>query len=274
MIVRPPFVSSVTFSLRTLSAAVLLFVSLSQWLNTPSVGAQTPFPVGVLDVHEPSGLAPPPANAVPGYHLTYLNDFGHQGLPHGWYAFTGTAGGIPTDRFSAHHVIVTQGLLRLKTYRDPSNSNHWTTAGLCQCLHHFTYGAVFVRSRVTGPGVNAVELLWPSSNTWPPEIDFNEDLFKTDLTTATVHWQGNHTNFHILRINMLRWHTWGVIWTPTHVIFTVDGRPWHEFAASALIPHIPMNLDFEQTVKCPSPKTCPLAPSSMLIDWVAEYQPN
>ena len=271
---RPLSFVPTSSSVRVLTALALVVSSILVTLNVPPVGAQTPYPVGLADRHEPSGFAPPPVNVIPGYHLTYVNDFNHRGLPYGWYPFTGRAGGIPTDRFSASHVDVAQGLLRLKTYRDPGNANRWTTAGLCQCLHHFTYGAVFVRSRVTGVGVNSVELLWPSSNNWPPEIDFNEDLFKTNLTTATVHWAGNQTNFRILRINMLQWHTWGVIWTPTHVIFTVDGRPWHEFSGSAFIPHVAMNLDFEQTVKCPSSTSCPLAPASLLIDWVAEYSPN
>ncbi|MDH2903649.1 MAG: glycoside hydrolase family 16 protein [Actinomycetota bacterium] len=219
-------------------------------------------------------MAPPPANALANYHLTYVNDFNQTHLPRGWYPFTGVAGGDPTDQFSAHHLIVAQGLLRLKTYRDPSNSNAWTTAGLCQCGRPFTYGAVFVRSRQIGSAVNSAELLWPNDNSWPPEIDFNEDLFRTKFTTATIHWTGNQTNFHVLKIDVSRWHTYGVVWTPLFILFTVDGRPWHEFAVPTSIPHQPMNVDFEQRVNCPSPKYCPRQPSALLIDWLVEYKHN
>jgi beta-glucanase (GH16 family) len=172
-------------------------------------------------------------------------------------------------------VIVTQGLLRLRTYRDPAYGDQWTTGGICQCQRHVQYGAFFVRSRITQAGANSDELLWPSNNTWPPEIDFNENLNHLLLTTATTHWgSDNHYQFATLRINMTKWHTWGVIWTPTYVLFVVDGHPWHEFTEAANVPHIPMNLDFEQRAVCPSSFECPTVPSSMVVDWVAEYQPK
>jgi beta-glucanase (GH16 family) len=134
-----------------------------------------------------------------------------------------------------------------------------------------TYGAYFVRSRVTAAGANSVELLWPVSNVWPPEIDFNENLFHLNLATSTTHWAG-HTDFQILKINMLEWHTWGVIWTPTYVLYVVDGHPWHEFTNASGVPHVPMVLDFEQRTTCPSVLRCPNSSSELLIDWVAEFQ--
>ncbi|MBW4077350.1 MAG: glycoside hydrolase family 16 protein [Acidobacteria bacterium] len=238
------------------------------------MSAHTRYPAGIYDSHEPSGMAPPAAHALAGYHLTYVNDFKQPHIPLGWFPFSGLAGGLPTDRFSVNHIQLARGLLQLKTYRDPANSNRWTTAGLCQCGRPFTYGAVFVRSRETSDRVNSVELLWPYDNQWPPEIDFNESMYKSNLTTSTVHWLGNKTDFHVLKIDMLKWHTWGVIWTATHILFTVDGRLWHEFSAPTSIPHLPMRVDFEQRVNCPSKAECPTKPSALQIDWVAEYLPN
>ncbi len=251
-----------------------MVLSLTTWSNVSSVGAQSPYPMGVVNPKEPSGMAPPPPGALPHYHMTYVNDFNQSTMPKGWYPFNGPAGGIASDIFNSRHILFHQGLLQLKTYRDPRNHNRWTTSGLCQCGHPFTYGAVFVRSRETGPNVNSVQLLWPSNNQWPPEIDFNESLYKTNLTTETVHWVGKGENFHILRINLLAWHTWGVIWTPHYILFTVDGHPWHEFAAPSLIPHLPMRVDFEQRVNCPSTSFCPTKPSAMQIDWIAEFGPD
>lgn len=109
---------------------MITVLPLTAWANSTPVGAPTPYPVGLTNYHEPSALAPPPSNALSRYHLTSVNDFKHPGPPYGWYPFTGLAGGIPTDRFSAHHLVVARGLLRLKTYRDPTNANRWTTAGL------------------------------------------------------------------------------------------------------------------------------------------------
>ncbi len=221
-------------------------------------------------------MAPPGADSLKGYSLTYVTDFNAPGLPSGWNLFTGHPGGLPTANFDVHHVHVSGGLLRLETYRDPAYGNEWTTGGLCQCGRPQEYGAFFVRSRLTQGGANSDELLWPWNNaSWPPEIDFNENLNHLDLTSSTTHWGAtNHEDFKSIRINMLKWHTWGVIWTPTYILYVVDGQPWHEFSIAADVPHIPMTLDFEQRAICPSSFQCPTMPSSMLIDWVAEYKSN
>jgi hypothetical protein len=260
--------------LRLTGAAVLVALSLT-W-GSSSSGASSLYPVGTPDRLEPSSMAPPSATAFPGYRLSYVNDFNTAHIPPGWLLFSGHPGGIPTANFSTSHVIVSQGLLQLKTSRDPAFNDRWTTGGLCQCRHPVKYGAFFVRSRITGPGANSVELLWPWNNaSWPPELDFNENLNHLFLTTSTTHWGTvNHAQFDIVRINMLNWHTWGVIWTPTYVLYVVDGHPWHEFSVAGEVPTIPMTLDFEQRALCPSAAECPTAPSALLIDWVAEYRPR
>jgi len=246
-------------------------------LPVPAIDANTvaPFPIGITARWEPSGMAPPTPTALAHYRQTYVTDFNGRVVPPGWDVFGGTPGGDPGGQFDAHHVVVTQGLLRLKVWRDPRYQNRWVTGGLCQCGRPMTYGAFFVRSRVTGVGPNTAELLWPRSNVWPPEIDFNEDLGQVNLTTATLHWTpGNQTEFRILRINMFKWHTWGVIWTPTSVTYVVDGHPWHEVSLAGTIPHIPMDLNFEQRTGCFQGRDCPTQPSAVLIDWVAEYRPT
>ena len=234
-------------------------------------GSAWHYPVGVRDTHEPSAMAPPGPGAMPGYHQTYVEDFNRSRLPRGWGLFAGVPTGDPTGLFSPAHVRVSQGILRLRTYRDPIFHNSWVTGGLCQCDKPLTYGAYFVRSRVTAGGANSTELLWPADNAWPPEIDFNENLFHVNLTTETVHWS-RHSNFHLININMLRWHTWGVIWTPTHIFDIVDGVIWHEDLQRRTVPHVPMVLDFEQRTSCTYVLPCPSRPSAMLVDWVAEYR--
>lgn len=256
---------------RLAGGAALIALSLS-WGSSSAMALPTAtYPVGVANHLEPSNMAPPGVRSLVGYRRSYVNDFTGTRLPQGWDLFAGTPGGDPSGRFNVRHVVVAQGLLQLKVYRDPAYANNWVTGGLCQCARPMTYGAYFVRSRVTGPGVNSVELLWPHNNTWPPEIDFSEDLSHLNLITGAVHWT-NHEDFDIFHINMMDWHTWGVIWTPTYVLYVVDGHPWHEFSAVADVPRIPMVLDFEQRTTCPSSLTCPTQPSAMLIDWIAEYQ--
>jgi beta-glucanase (GH16 family) len=137
------------------------------------------------------------------------------------------------------------------------------------------YGAYFVRSRQTGPGPNEVQLLWPVTNTWPPEIDFNETGASDVKTTETVHWGAQNTMDHgNIQLNMLRWHTWGVVWTPNYVAFIVDGRVWAREITPANIPSVPMDLNLEQRALCTVGRQCPKKNVSMLVDWVAEYIPG
>jgi len=241
----------------------------------PVPAASLPFPVGIPSASEPSGLAPPLPTALAGYRETYVTDFDGRHLPLGWDAFNGVPGGDPGGQFNYRHIVVAQGLLRLKVWQDPDFQNRWVTAGLCNCGHPMLYGAFFVRSRLTGYGPNTAELLWPKAPVWPPEIDFNENLSHLSLTTGTLHWPpGNNTNFQILHINMLRWHTWGVVWTPTSITYTVDGHPWHVATQTGTIPTIAMDVNLEQRTMCAVGRDCPTDPSALLVDWVVQYQEN
>ena len=244
--------------------------------TTTTTAATTAFPVGTTDSSEPSGMAPPGANDFAGYTQTYVQDFTGSSLPSGWFAYGGNPGGDPGAQWALNHVTVGGGLLSLNTYQDPAYNNEWVTGGLCQCGASQTYGAYFVRSRVTGPGPTSVELLWPTV-TWPPEIDFNETDGTTTHSFATTIWSVNGSN-QKLQVNqnfdMTQWHTWGVIWTPTSLKYTIDGRVWGTVTNPAGIPSAAMTLDIQQQTWCSSSWACPTAPASMLVDWVAEYSSN
>jgi len=146
------------------------------------------------------------------------------------------------------------------------------TGGICQCSVSHEYAAYFVRSRVTGAGPTEVELLWPTANTWPPEIDFNETGGSITSTTNSAHYGStNHIVGSRVKIDMTQWHTWGVIWTANEIIYTVDGRVWGEVTGASNISSVPMTLDLEQRQECMEHRQCPTAPESMQVDWVAEY---
>ncbi len=259
-----------------LSGVVLL--ALRSKLPTPTVAPATtirpkiPYPVGIVDPAEPSGRTVPAPNALAGYHRTYATDFGGQSLPGGWAVFTGVPGG--TDgQFAASHVVVANGMLQLHTYQDPAYGNRWTSGGLCQCGRPLLYGAIFVRERLTGPGTNEVNLLWPFNNSWPPEVDFNETGVRWNGTSWTVH-PADRSQFFQRNLggpNLTQWHTFGVIWTPTQLVFTFDGNRWGTYSTVAGIPHQLMTLDLEQRPACRF-GTCTAATQSLLVDWVAEYQ--
>jgi Glycosyl hydrolases family 16 len=239
------------------------------------------YPIGTPQLNEPSLLGPPPSNALHGFHRVYATDFTGSTLPPGWTPFTGVPGGSgSTTKFAASHVAVTGGMLRLATFHDPRYPGFkWTSGGLCQCGHPMTYGAFFVRSRISNAGPNEIELLWPANNQWPPEIDFNESGTRWAATSSTLH-HGTPTNDlriqqNLAGIDLRRWHTWGVVWTPHAITFTVDGQQWgYSINGPGTVPKLAMTLDFEQRPGCVPGLACPSQNQTMLVDWVAEYAPN
>lgn len=256
----------------------VLFAIVSSINSSNHLGATTgitPYPIGVRDAVEPSGEAPPGSNSLAGYRLTYETDFKGSTLPSGWFAFKGVPGGDPQGQFALSHVVVHDGVLELNTWQDPQYQDRWVTGGLCQCGAPKTYGAYFVRSRVTGGGANEVELLWPASNVRPPEIDFNETLGSMTESSSTVHFGATNalTQRHVT-IDMSQWHTWGVIWTATAITYVVDGQVWATVTTPSEIPDVPMTLNLEQLSACAANRLCPSHPVSMLVNWVAEYSPK
>jgi outer membrane protein OmpA-like peptidoglycan-associated protein len=229
---------------------------------------------GTPNSSEPSNYAPPSATALAGYNLSYVNDFTGTTVPSGWSVYTGTPGsGDPGSQWAINHVTVGGGELQLNTFKDPAFNNEWVTGGLCQCGVDRLYGAYFVRSRVTGPGSTQVELLWPKIG-WPPEIDFDETGGGTTLSQATLHWSAANSQIHNqVNTDMTQWHTWGVIWTPTSVTYTLDGTIWGEINIAADVPQQVMTLDIQQQTWCSATPSfaCPTVDDSTQVDWVAEY---
>lgn len=164
-------------TLATLLAAGLL---ISHARSTAAAASYTPFPIGTPDSTDTSGFALPSANAMAGYTESYATNFTGSTLPAGWNTYSGVPSGDPGAKFSPNAVSVTNNLLTLTASQDASVNpsvagGNWITGGLCLCgAAGQVNGAYFYRSRVTGAGPSTVGLLWPDSNTWPPEIDFNE----------------------------------------------------------------------------------------------------
>jgi Glycosyl hydrolases family 16 len=242
-------------------------------LNAHATSPATAYPLGVVSAREPSGMAPPSATSLPGYKLTYTQDFSGKTLPTEWGKFNGVPSGDPGSMFVRSHVLTGGGVVRLVTSKDKANGGNWATGGMCLCAKSQVYGAFFVRSRVTGPGPNVSELLWPVAHVWPPEVDFNEMGYPTNSTSWTVHYGVGYTFVQTTRsFNMLRWHTWGVIWTPRRLLFTMDGKSWGALTTVSRIPHQRMTLDIQQQTWCNGGNACPHHPVALQVDWVATYK--
>jgi beta-glucanase (GH16 family) len=237
----------------------------------------------------PSGEAMPTSSPT-GERLVFADDFPGTSLDSNWTAYSGGPSGDAAGWWDPSHVEVSDGLLGLRSYEDPthyggpSGDPPWVEGGVSSA-HGLrqTYGEYLVRSRVTSAtGVTQVELLWPANGSWPPEIDFNESNGTAGFTTASLIWRTStdpQAETQTLDIDLTQWHTWGVIWRPGEVVYTVDGKVWATMT-SPNVPSGPMVLDLQQQVwpcggnfeACPNSATP--AEVDMEVAWVVAYAPN
>jgi hypothetical protein len=235
----------------------------------------TPYPKGRWDLKEPSHREPTGPNALPGYSRIYVNDFKTWLTDKQWFLYSGVPSGDPAGLFEPSHVSIGGGTLKINTYQDPNYGNQWVSGGVGLYSIHPTYGAFFVRSRETGVGADDVELLWPSNNQWPPEIDIDEMGIDPNSESWTVHYNSPGDQVQGTEaINVLKWHTWGVVWTPTAITFVVDGYAYGQVTDPWEIPNLPMTLGLQMQSWCGILPECPTKPTSMIIDWVTAYAPK
>jgi hypothetical protein len=232
----------------------------------------------------------PSPSAIPttppaGWSLAFADNFTGDSLSARWFTYDGQPAGDPGGYFSSSHVHVGDGVLRLKGYRDRSFGGRWVTAGV-QVVRSLrqTYGQYLVRFRVqNGQGIAYALVLWPASNRWPPEVDFAEDSGAAPRrsTLATIHYAdaaGTHRMIHrSTAVDLTRWHTLGVKWTPGHITLTLDGTAWATVASST-VPTVPMDLAMQTQAwdcghrwdQCPDSTTPPEV--DMTVDWVVAYR--
>lgn len=216
------------------------------------------------------------------WHRIFFDSFSRGLQPRRWGRYSGQPRGDPGGWWAPSHVVVRHGIVSLETYRDRRFGDRWVSGGFSSgpALKQ-TYGRYEIRLRMDrGKGVAVVALLWPVSDHWPPEIDFAEDGGEDkarNQVTATLHY-GSH-NGQIQRSvsgDFTRWHTLGVQWLPSELVYTLDGRAW-AVAKGAEVPSEPMELDIQtQAGTCGDPSApCPDATTpprvNAQINWVAAY---
>jgi acid phosphatase len=188
-------------------------------------------------------------------------------------AFSGTS--VDTAKWSVYDdrpaCTVSNGVLHVA-----GNSS-----GLCGMAwqHDQTYGKWEVRARYPAPadgGFDATMLLWPSDDSaWRnAEIDYVEetDPARQSLDsfvhcTACSGGQIDHTH----NVDMTRWHTYAVEWTPHRITGLIDGTPWFTVTDPAAISTIPHHATIQQDG---SRSTRSSGNPDVQVDWFKVYSYN
>jgi beta-glucanase (GH16 family) len=239
-----------------------------------------------VSASDPSGVPMPTSNPK-GWREVFSDDFSGNALDWQWTSYWGQPGGDPGGFFDPTHVTVSGGELVIGAYKDPADltwdagPQTYVTGGVSSSPSFAqTYGKYLVRFRMdAGQGVAHAILLWPQTNTWPPEIDFSEDNGANRQTDyVTLHYGANNTQVqkHIA-VNLTQWHTLGVVWTKGKLVYTLDGKNWAT-VTNANVPSIPMVLDIQTQgwacgtstwEQCPNASTPPHV--NLDVDWVVAY---
>jgi beta-glucanase (GH16 family) len=134
-----------------------------------------------------------------------------------------------------------------------------------------TYGKYVVRARFQRSSVvQHAMLLWPTSG-WPPEVDFSEGPTSKGVM-ATSHWGSTNSQVHAFKaIDMTRWHTYGVEWTPTRLVYTIDGAAWAVMTGAA-VPHQTMRLAIQTVPVAAVPLSTPEVRMSIADVYVWGYR--
>jgi beta-glucanase (GH16 family) len=232
-----------------------------------------------------------PVGNPSGWHQVFADDFTSSPLDWQWGSYWGQPGGDPGGFFDPTHVSVSGGNLVISAFKDSTDlawdagPNTYVTGGVSSSPSFAqTYGKYLVRFRMdAGKGVALAVLLWPQSNTWPPEIDFAEDNGVASRPTnySTLHYGTNNTQVSkSVGVNLTQWHTLGVEWTRNQLVYTLDGRNWAT-VSNANVPRIPMVLDIQTQgwgcststwEQCPDASTP--AAVNLYVDWVVAYAPG
>jgi beta-glucanase (GH16 family) len=225
----------------------------------------------VLPLSNASAEALPSGNTAFGRQIL-REGFGTPLNPARWGVYDGQPGGAPNALWSRKHVELHLDAARLRGYRE---GGRFVTAGMMLTSVPQIYGKYLVRARFDrSTTVDQVMLLWPKQGvSWPPEIDFSEGPSSTK-TMATAHYTAqNLQTHHFASVDMTKWHTYGVEWTPTRVSYLIDGRVFGSVTGAA-VPHVPMNLAIQTQSNAPAQAIGTAMPREVTeyIDWVSVYR--
>jgi len=204
---------------------------------------------GLITVLLPNAQA---SAAVTSHFTLRLHETFTEGIPsYRWGKYEGQPGGNPYGYWAPSHGQAYNGAALLRGYLD---GGRFVTGGFMLNSIAQTYGKYVVRAKFDRSStVEHCMLLWPLSG-WPPEVDFSEGPTSKGVM-ATSHWASSNSQMHAFKqVDMTQWHTYGVEWTPTRLLFTIDGLGWASMGGSA-VPHQAMKLAIQTAATSPTSTT-------------------
>jgi len=196
----------------------------------------------------PSAPAPESSDVPPGYRLVWADEFDVDGLPdpEKWHHEVGHRNGWGNRELQyyagprAENAVVKDGRLLITARRESlPNAPDWGGGGytsarlITRGKADWTYGFFEVRAKVPcGRGPWAAIWMLGVGGKWPDdgELDIMEHWHRVpQQVSSAVHTQGGHAGNPAwgavpLPTACTSFHNYQMLWTPTGVMFGVDGR--------------------------------------------------
>lgn len=246
-------------------------------VTAPVAAPAAPAPV-LTD--SPSGEAAPVGD-LPGWHQTYVEDFGkaaptgsfvstygaHWGAyDDGWKDTSKNGTYMPSKVLSVHN-----GVLDYSVHSE--NGQHLVSAPFVKQTFGQVYGRYSVRFRSDAlAGYKTAFLLWPDSERWPDdgEIDFPEGNLDSSISGFAHNASAAGGQVEVTTgATYAQWHTATIEWAPGKVTFALDGKVMggstHNVPATAM--HWVLQTETALDGSAPANNVA----GHVLIDWVALY---
>ena len=187
------------------------------------------------------------ASAPPGYRVVLADDFSRGYLKEHWgdpFPLPWPPGPSANGAYiwDPNEVNVRDGEMQVTMRRH--DDGHWSTTGFSSFKAGIgiTYGRVEFDAKVeSGKGTVGGILMWPSDDTFPPEIDILETPENTGL--FTLHWgkgDGGSWPIRDTSFDPSQWHHYTMEWLPSGITIWADGQVKAQWTDN--IPNIKMSF--------------------------------
>lgn len=230
---------------------------------------------------------PDAPKSMPGWTADFIDNFAGPLNTDVWGRYDGGPPPVGTHSTYRRDNAVTDqtqqtgdGVLQLTTKK---TDGAWSSAGLSSgrgfsaAQGKWTVKAKFDRAY----GVGYAFLLYPKGGGWPPEVDMIEGTMGGADIMSTFHYgtaaQNLQQQMWQHKVDMTKWHTYGVVFSGDVITYTLDGVEWGAIT-NPQSPRMPMWIGLQAGVKdcakstgeCLSEATPDSA--GITVDWVAHYQ--
>ena len=211
-------------------------------------------------------------------YVTFQENFYHGLLPYRWSTTYGSGGNGEMQYYAPEAVTVRDGILRLTATVQEQKGKPYTS-GIVHTQERFAqlYGRWEVRARVpAGQGFwSAFWLLTADPKYRPQEIDIFEILGHNTTTAVQVYHDTGIKERGEAYADFTAWHTFALDWTPSALVWYVDGKETHRTRPGVKLPSTPCFLLINLAVggNWPgSPDSSTPFPSSLEVDFVRVWQ--